>query len=56
MENSFVELVKERVVLDPMKVVHQKHLSVQNGVTVNVLPINREVLNVDLDLTPINRQ
>ena len=51
-----MELVKELVVLDPMKVVHQKLLYVQNGVTVNVLPINLEVLNVDLDLTPINRK
>ena len=45
-----VEQVKELAVLDPMKAVLLKLLSVQNGVTVSVLPINLVDLNVDLDL------
>ena len=40
---------KELVVLDLMTAVLQKLLYVQNGVTVNVLPINLEALNADLD-------
>jgi len=44
-----VELDKERVVLDPMKVVLLLLLSVQNGVTASVLPISLVDLNVDLD-------
>ena len=45
-----VELVKEPVVLDLMRAVHLKLLSVQNGVIVSVPPINLVDLNVDLDL------
>ena len=45
-----VELDKELAVLDPMMAVLQKLLSVQNGVTVSVLPINQVDLSVDLDL------
>ena len=49
-EDSFVELVKDLVVLDPMKVVLQRLLYVLNGVTVSVQHTNLEILNVDLDL------
>ena len=44
-----VELVKEPVVLDLMRAVHLKLLSVQNGVIVSVPLINLVDLNVDLD-------
>ena len=45
-----VEQDKEPAVLDPMMAVLQKLLSVQNGVTVSVLPISLVDLSVDLDL------
>ena len=44
-----VEQVKELAVLDLMMAVLLRLLSVQNGVTVSVLPINLVDLNVDLD-------
>ena len=45
-----MEQVREPVVLDPMMAVPLRPLSVQNGVTASVLPINLEDLSVDLDL------
>ena len=45
-----MELVKGPVVLDLIRAVPVKLLSVPNGVTVSVLHINLVDLNVDLDL------